>query len=228
MRRRSVVVDPGPVDDGPPRRGRGRGGRGGASCCSPTTTPTTPRPPASSPSGWGAACARWTRRTAWAPRASATATWSRSTGSRCASSRTPGHTADSLSFLLPAERRGAHRRHRAGPRHHRGGAPGRPARRLPRLAGPAARARRGARGRHDLAGPRPGDRRRARRAGLLHRAPRASGWRRSRPPSRSWRRGAEVPSATTCPAGSSRSSTPTSTRCSGVPPSCRCGRSWPT
>ena len=53
---------------------------------------------------WGAACAPSTRRTGSAPRGSATATWSRSTGSRSTSSRRPGHTADSLSFVLPAER----------------------------------------------------------------------------------------------------------------------------
>ena len=51
--------------------------------------------------------------------------------------------------VVPGARGGcrAHRRHRAGPGHHRGGPSRRPARRLPRLAGPAARARRGPRGR---------------------------------------------------------------------------------
>ena len=72
--------------------------------CSPTTTPTTPRPRASSPSGWGAAYARWTRRTGWAPRGSARATWSSVDGLELHVVATPGHTADSLSFVLPAER----------------------------------------------------------------------------------------------------------------------------
>ena len=43
----------------------------------------------------------------------------------------PGHTSDSLSFLLPARRRAAHRGHGARPGHHGGGVPGRPAGRLP-------------------------------------------------------------------------------------------------
>ena len=59
-------------------------------------------------------------------------------------------------------RRGAHRRHRARPRYDGRGPPRRPARRLPRLAAPAARPGRGARS-TGLAGPRPGARRRARR-----------------------------------------------------------------
>ena len=51
---------------------------------------------------------------------------------------TPGHTADSLCFQLPADARGADRRHRAGPRHDGGRPPRRPARRLPGLAAAAA------------------------------------------------------------------------------------------
>ena len=50
-----------------------------------------------------------------------------------------------LAVVRAAGRGGrADRRHRAGPRHDGGGAPGRPARRLPRLARPAARPGRGA------------------------------------------------------------------------------------
>ena len=113
---------------------------------------------------------------------SATATWSTVDGLELHVVATPGHTADSLSFVLPAERRGAHRRHGAGPRHDGRRAPGRPARRLPRLARPAARARR-VRARSHTIWPAHGPvhRRRPRRAGLLPRPPRASGWRRSRP-----------------------------------------------
>ena len=55
----------------------------------------------------------------------ATGTWSRSTGWRSHVVATPGHTSDSLSFVLPAERRGADRRHRARPGYDGGGAPGR-------------------------------------------------------------------------------------------------------
>ena len=87
---------------------------------------------------------------------------------------TPGHTADSLSFVLPAERavltgdtvlgRGttvvAHPDGSLG--------------RLPRVAGPPARARRRARDRDHLARPRPGHRRRPARPRPLPRAPAAA------------------------------------------------------
>ena len=66
---------------------------------------------------------------------------------------------------------GADRRHRARPRDDGGRAPRRPARRLPRLARPAARPRRGAGDRHDLARPRPGHRRRPAGPRPLPRAP---------------------------------------------------------
>ena len=95
---------PRPARRRPPRRGRGRPPATWRSCCSPTTTSTTPRPPASSPSRSAAASARSTRRTGSATRVSARATWSRSASSRSTSSPRPGHTADSLSFVLPAER----------------------------------------------------------------------------------------------------------------------------
>ena len=83
---RSVVVDPGrrscPTSMRSSRlRVRSR------SCCSPTTTPITPRRRGSSPSGSGAAYARWTRRTGWGPRAWPAVTWSRSTGWRSGWSR---------------------------------------------------------------------------------------------------------------------------------------------
>ena len=141
---RSVVVDPGPQIDEhldavaahagdvarraahprPPRPHRGARGR--------------------SRSGSAAACARSTRRTGSATRASATATWSRSTGSRCTSSAPPGTPPTRCRSCCRPERavltgdtvlgRGttvvAH--------------PDGAARRLPRLAAPAARARRGA------------------------------------------------------------------------------------
>ena len=57
-----------------------------------------------SPSPSGAAYARSTRRTGSAPRVSAPATSWLSTAWRSRCVATPGHTADSLSFVLPAER----------------------------------------------------------------------------------------------------------------------------
>ena len=76
----------------------------------------------------------------------------------------------------------------------------------------------------------PVHRRRPRRPRLLHRPPSRA--------ARAGRVGAGVAEArpttpkasrpTSCPAGSSRSSTRTSTRCCGARPSCRCGPSWPT
>ncbi len=65
---------------------------------------------------------------------------------------TPGHTADSLSFLLPADAGRADRRHGARPGHDRGRAPGRTARCLPGLARPAARPGRRQRAVHGVAG----------------------------------------------------------------------------
>ena len=208
---RSVVVDPGPARPGPPRRGRGgrRRRRGGAA------DPPPPRPLRGGP---GVRRADGLRRTRARPGVPARLGGPRrrrrgraSTGSRSASSRTPGHTADSLSFLLPARARRAHRRHRARPRHHGRRPPRRPTRRLPRLAGPAARARRAAR----VAAIWPATARSSRRA----RRP----WTTTSPtgatarPGRGARSPLRAPSAGSrtrrpCRAGSSRSSTPTSTR----------------
>ena len=144
---------------------------------------------------------------------------------------TPGHTVG-LAVLRRAAGPGrADRRHRAGPRHDRRRAPRRPARGLPLLARAAARALRRAGDHHGVARPRPGDRRRARRPRLL-----------PRPPPAAARAGARTPCATCtrssgragrsrtrpCPARSSRSSTPTSTRCCGARRSCRCAPSWRT
>ena len=86
----------------------------------------------------GAPCARSTRRTGSATRGSPAGTCWTSPGCDRGVA-TPGHTADSLSFVLSGDRRatgrgGAHRRHRARPRHHGGRPPGRPARRVPGLA----------------------------------------------------------------------------------------------
>ena len=178
--RRSVVVDPGPLDDAHldavARGGRGRRGR----CCSPTTTSTTPRRPASSPSRSAAASARSTRRTGSAARASARATSSRSAASRCTCVATPGHTADSLSFVLPAERavltgdtvlgRGT------TVVAHPDGQLGAYLDSLDRLRALAEAER----GPDRLARPRPGARRRAGRARPLPRPPPASGSTRSR------------------------------------------------
>ena len=72
-----------------PRRRRRRTPARSPSCCSPTATPTTPRRPARSPSGSAAASGPWTRAPARRRRASPTATWSRSTGSRSTSSARP-------------------------------------------------------------------------------------------------------------------------------------------
>ena len=108
-----------------------------------------------------------------------------------------------------------------GPGYDGRGAPRRPARRLPRLAAPAARPRRGAGGHRGLARSRPGHRRRARapwtstsrtaRSGSSRSARRCARWRTSRHRRASRR--------TSCRARSSRPSTPTWTRCCGAPPS---------
>ena len=144
---------------------------------------------------------------------------------------TPGHTSDSLSFVVPQDRavltgdtvlgRGttvvAHPDGQLG--------------RLPRLARAPARALRRAGDHHGLARPRPGDRRRARRPRLLPRPPpaaaRAGAARRCATCTRSSGRAGRSRTRP-CPARSSRSSTPTSTRCCGARRSCRCAPSWRT
>ena len=66
--------------------------------------PTTPRRPGSFAERMGCGVRALDPRTGSATRASATATWSRSTVSRCTSSGRPGTPSDSLSFVLPQER----------------------------------------------------------------------------------------------------------------------------
>ena len=64
---------------------------------------------------------------------------------------------------------------------------------------------------------------------LAHRRAAARpGARRAARPARDRARGRRPSRTRPCRARSSRSSTPTSTRCCGVRPSCRCARSWPT
>jgi hypothetical protein len=86
----------------PPRRGRPSGRRRWASCCSPTP-PRPLRGGQEFAERMGAAYAPWTRSTASAPRARR-GRRRRGRRARDARGRDPGHTADSLSFVLPAER----------------------------------------------------------------------------------------------------------------------------
>ena len=127
---------------------------------------------------------------------------------------TPGHTADSLSFLLDDAR--ADRRHGAGARHHRHRQRGRQPGRLPGITAPAARS-----------GPADGAARATGRtcadleavACDVPGAPRGA----ARPGAR---RRCGSSARTPAPARSSSTSTPTSTRSSGTPPSGRCRPSW--
>ena len=185
-----------------------------------------------SPSGSAAACGRWTRRY----RLGVEGLGERRRGRRRRLGDPRGRDPRPHRRLavVPAARRGrrAHRRHRARARHDRGGAPRRAARRLPRLARPAARARRGPRGRR-RSGPATGrciadalpvlDHYIAHRHERLEQVREAlrslaagAGVRRAGRRRRSW------------PARSSRSSTSTSTRSCGAPPSSRSAPSWPT
>ena len=133
---------------------------------------------------------------------------------------TPGHTADSISFVLPAERALLTGDMVLGPRHHGGRPPRRPARPLLRLDRADAGAGHRRRGRRRIwPGPRPGARRRRRRARLLPRPPPRAprpGARRPSPRSASPPTPGARPTTTPCRAGWSRSSTPTSTSRSGA------------
>ena len=145
---------------------------------------------------------------------------------------TPGHTADSLSFVVPSRVSGAHGRHRARSRVRPSSPTPTVARCLPLLAGPAARAVLLAGDHVGLAGPR--TRSSTTRSAALdhyiaHRRTRLDQVRDAlRDPARDRARGRRLPARRRCRGRSSRSSTPTSTRCCGALPSCRCARSWPT
>ncbi len=135
---------------------------------------------------------------------------------------TPGHTSDSLSFLLDgpdAEPGRAHRRHHPRPRHHRDRAPGRRARAVPRLAAPARRARRRARRCCRATGRSCADAPAVVAGYLAHREQRLDQVRAALGDARAGRVGA----------GRWWSwSTPTSTRSSGPRRSSRCWPSWST
>ena len=227
--RRSIVVDPGPPDRVPPGCGRGAGRRGGRR----TAHPPPSRPLRGREGVRGAGGLRRPRAgSAVPPRVRGPRGRRRGRGRRAGGARRlhPGPHRRLAVLRAPGRGGGADRRHRARPGHHRRGAPRRAARCLPRLARPAARARRGQRDRHRLARSRPGHRRCPRRPRLLHRpsgraAPAGRGGAR-RAACRAASRRASRP--TSCPAVSWRSSTPTSTPCSGVPPSSPCARSSPT
>ena len=227
----SVVVDPGPIEDGHLERldRRARRRRPGAAH-PPPLRPLRGGGGVRAPQGLRGAGARpgvlRRRRPAGRRRGRST-----STGWRCGCSPRPGHTADSISFVLPAERRAADRRHGARPRHDGRRPPRRPARARTstRSSGCASLAASGEVARA-LAGARPGARRRPRRPRPL-----------PRPPPRAARPGRGAPSrelavplrpssprTPPCRARSSRSSTPTSTSPSGAPPSGRSAPSWPT
>ncbi len=121
---------------------------------------------------------------------------------------TPGHTADSVSFVLPAERallsgdmvlgRGttvvAHPDGQLGPYFDS-------IERMRALAAP------GRRGGPDLARPRPGPRRRARHPGALPRAPAPAAGPGPRRPRAGWASTGRTPTTRSCRAASSRSST---------------------
>ena len=154
------------------------------------------------------------------PRAWPRATWSPAAASRCGCWPRPGTPRDSLCFAAAGDG-GADRRHRARPRHHRGRAPGRPARPTTstRCSGCATgrRARRRAR---VLPGHGPVLPDLAAVLAYYLRAPAAAAGRRSARRSR--------PADATAARGGRRSSTPTSTRCCGRRPSCPSGLSWST
>ena len=140
----------------------------------------------------------------------------------------PGHTADSISLLLPGRAGAADRRHGARPRHDRRRLARRPARLLLRVDRADARPRRLRRGRHALAGPRPGARRRPRRARLLPRPPPPAARAGRGRPAQLGIDASRTSRTRSCPARSSRSSTRTSTSRSGARPSGRSAPSWPT
>ena len=126
-----------------------------------------------------------------------------------------------LTVLPPRRRwRGPHRGHGPGPRHDRGGPPRRPARRLPGVAGAAARAGGGVRARARAARPRSGPAGPGRGGRGLPGAPRCSAWPRSR---LRW-----TPVRTDARAVVASRSTRTWTRRCGRRPSSACGRSSPT
>ena len=166
---RSVVIDPGPIEDGHVDLLDEQTGDVAWSC-SPTTTSTTPRPPSTSRPARAARCAPSTRRTA------STRPARRRRGDRRRRAvPSGGHHArphGGLDLSAAAVREGAAlRRHGARPRYDGGRLPGRPAGAVLRLDRADALARRVRRGRHDLAGARPRARRRPRNPRVLPRPP---------------------------------------------------------
>ena len=154
--------------------------------CSPTTTSTTPRSPRSSRRRKG--CAVRALDPAYCLGADPLVDGEviDVDGLQLRGGRHPGPHRG-LDLAPAAGRAGAaDRRHGARPRHHGRRVPGRPARRLLRLDRADARPRRRRRGRHPLAGARPGARRRPRRRSTTTSPTAASGSARSRPPSPSW------------------------------------------
>ena len=97
---RSVVVDPGPLDGGtstPCARRRATS----PWCCSRTATPTTARAPRPSPSRSAARCARPTPRSGSATEGLDDGEVVEVDGLELHVVATPGHTSDSVRFLLP-------------------------------------------------------------------------------------------------------------------------------
>ena len=141
----AIVVDPGPDHEGHLHRVRRAAARGRPAdrpgSCSPTATRPLGGRPAAGRADRRAGARRWIRRTGSAPRGCVPATWYGGDGCEMRVIATPGHTRRLGVAAARRGWRGADRGHRARPRHHRD-RPGRQPRRLPGLAGPAARARR--------------------------------------------------------------------------------------